>query len=114
MLRGLPDYLSFVGRFEVVQPQLAARFLVELAMQLAAVGAPVVLADKTLVPDGVADDAGLLDQDLLLQAVDHLLPAADLDLVVEHDQAVRVRLAPHPRHPPPPPPPRACGVDPTR
>src|ERR1700682_6709233 len=94
MLRGLPDYLSFFGRCEVVQPQLAPGFFVELAVKVAAVRAPVVLAHKALVPDGVADDAGLLDKDFLLQAVDDLLPAADLELVVEHYQAVRVRLAP--------------------
>src|SRR5712664_678044 len=98
VLSCLPDYLSFFGRVEVVQPQLAGGFLVELAVQLAAVRAPVVLAHETLVPDRVAHDAGLLDQDLLFQAVDHLLPAADLDLVVEHDQAVRVGLAPDHRH----------------
>src|SRR3981081_1949253 len=98
MLSGLPDYLSFFWRIEVVQPQLSPGFFVERAVQLAAVRAPVVLAHETLVPDGVADDAGLLDQDLLLQAVDHLLPAADLELVVEHDQAVRVWLAPDHSH----------------
>src|ERR1700687_667162 len=94
----LPDYLSFFGRVEVVQPQLAPGFFVELAVQLAAVRAPVVLAHEALVPDGVADDAGLLDKDFLLQAVDDLLPTTDLELVVEHDQAVRVRLAPDHRH----------------
>src|ERR1700682_1272639 len=98
MLSGLPDYLSFFGRVEVVQPPLAPGFFVELAVQLATVRAPVVLAHETLVPDGVADDAGLLDKDLLLQAVDDLLPTTDLELVVEHDQAVRVRLPPDQRH----------------
>ena len=67
-------------------------------MQLTAIRAAVVLADEALVPHRVADDAGLLDQDLLLEPVDHLLPAARLDIVVEDDHAVRVRLAPDHRH----------------
>ena len=63
-------------------------------MQLAAVGAPVVLANETFVPHRVADHSRLLDEDLLLEAVDHLLPTACLDVVVQHDHAVGVRFAP--------------------
>src|SRR5207248_5095981 len=61
---------------------------------LATVRAAVVLADESFVPYRVADHPGLLDQDLLLEPVDHLLPAAGLDVVIEHDHAVGVRLAP--------------------
>src|SRR5258708_37831064 len=89
---------ALLGWLQGVKPQLVPGILVELAVELAAVCAPVVLAHETLVPDGVAHDAGLFDQDLLLQAVDHLLPPADLDVVIEHDQAVGMRLAPNPRH----------------
>src|ERR1700694_6314892 len=79
---------------EVVRAELLAGILVELAVQLAAVGAAVVLADKAFVPHGIAHDSRLLDQDLLLETVDHLLPAACLDGVVEDDKTVRMRLAP--------------------
>src|SRR5258708_38433940 len=83
---------------QVVEPQLVPGVLVELAVQLAAVRAAVVLAHETLVPDRVADDAWLLDQDLLLQAVDHLLPSAGLDVVVQHHEAIRMRFAPDHGH----------------
>src|SRR5260370_38150472 len=82
----------------VVEAELFACFFVELAVQVAAVGAAVVLADKALVPNGVAHDPRLLDQDLLLETVDHLLPAACLDGVVEHDEAIRARFTPDHGH----------------
>src|SRR5436190_18316549 len=88
------SYLSLFGRFELVEPEVVAVVLVELAVQLAAVGTPVVLADEPLVPHRVADDAGLFDEDLLLEPVDHLLPTAGLDVIVEDDHAVRMWLAP--------------------
>src|SRR5438105_87248 len=86
--------LALVGRLQVVEAQLVARVLVELAVQLTAIGAAVELADESFVPHRVADDTGLFDQDLLLQLVDDLLPAARLDVVIEHHQAVRMWLAP--------------------
>src|SRR5256885_13663784 len=67
-------------------------------MQLTAVGASVVLADEPLVPDGVADHAGFLDEDLLLEPVYDLLPAARLDVLVEHNHAIGMRLAPDHDH----------------
>src|SRR4029077_992140 len=87
--------LPLFRRLHVVEAQPAGRLLVELAVQLAAVGAPVVLADETFVPHGVADDAWLLDQDLLLEPVDDMLPGPGLDVGIEHDDAVRMRVAPH-------------------
>src|SRR5713226_10521172 len=90
--------LALVRWLQVVQAELAARVFVELAVQLSAVGASVVLADKPLMPHGIAHDPGLLDQDLLLQAVDYLLPSARLDVIVQHDNAVRMWLAPHHSH----------------
>src|SRR5262249_49391144 len=42
--------LALFRRLEVVQPQLVPGVLVELAVQLAAVGTAVELADETLVP----------------------------------------------------------------
>jgi len=74
----------------VVQSKLGAGILVELAVQLAAVGAPVVLTHEALMPDGVADDTGLFHQDLLLEPVDHLLPTPVSIVVVEHHQAVGI------------------------
>src|SRR2546427_12499811 len=88
--------LAFFGRLQVVEPQPVAGLFVELAVQLPAVRAPVVLADKTLGPHRVADDAGFLDQDLLLEAVAHLLPSARLDFVVERGHAAGMRVAPQP------------------
>src|SRR5450759_5383816 len=82
--RGSPLF----GRLQVVEAELGTRVLVELTVQLAAVRAAVVLPHETLVPDRVADDPGLLDEDLLLEPVDDLLPPAGLDVVVEDDEAV--------------------------
>src|ERR1051326_7269449 len=73
-----------------VQAELLAGVVVELAVQLAAVRAAVELAHEPLLPHRVADHPRLLDQDLLLQAPDHLLPCAPLagQLLVQDDQAV--------------------------
>src|SRR5215470_2030977 len=90
--------LALLGWLQVVEPESVAGVLVELAVQLAAVRASVVLAHETRVPHGVADHTRLLDQDLLLEPVDDLLPTACLDLVVEDDDAVGMRLAPDHDH----------------
>src|SRR5439155_14165620 len=64
--------LALFGRLQVVEPQAVAGVFVELAVQLAAVRAAVVLADKTLVPHRVADDARFLDRDPLLEPAEHV------------------------------------------
>ena len=47
--------LALLGRLQVIKPQAVAGVFVELAVQLAAVRAAVVLADETFVPHRIAD-----------------------------------------------------------
>src|SRR5207237_9066493 len=79
-----------------VEPEVVGGVLVVLAVQLSAVGAAVELAHESFLPHRVVDDSRLLQQDLLLEPPDHLLPAAPLarQLLVEDDQAVGVGVAP--------------------
>src|SRR5437899_6770724 len=49
-MNGEEPYLSLFRGFQVVQTKAGGGVFVELAVQLAAVGAPVVLANETFVP----------------------------------------------------------------
>src|SRR5438552_14184478 len=62
----LSIYLSLFRGFQVVQTKAGGGVFVELAVQLAAVGAPVVLANETFVPHRLPDHSRLLDEALLL------------------------------------------------